>query len=267
MNQLPLQCRIMRQTLSNLTTLPHRIQTAVPNWFRRRSFAGLNSSIRFGTWVERPLNRALITWLSRTCFPPLAPRYRFEFLCAVIGSYDCLILLWLAKVTILILVLRQSWNHKTTLFSWFLLLFNLLLFDGRYSLCLTFALLTCFWQDSTSRNMISKLQKCMHTSAANTMRWKFSSLYIFQRTLSPPFPLVSLVHLKVHLTPKIFFRYNNIAGKITECWLVNEESIFSLILLREEGKITRSRLVLRSPSNSSFNREVVFLQQWRLVSR
>ena len=127
--------------------------------------------------------------------------------------------------------------------------------------------LRVFWQDSTSRNMISKLQKCMHTSAANTMRWKFSSLYIFQRTLSPPFPLVSLVHLKVHLTPKIFFRYNNIAGKITECWLVNEESIFSLILLREEGKITRSRLVLRSPSNSSFNREVVFLQQWRLVSR
>ena len=59
MNQLPLQCRIMRQTLSNLTTLPHRIKTAVPNWFRRRSFAGLNSSIRFGTWVERRLNRAL----------------------------------------------------------------------------------------------------------------------------------------------------------------------------------------------------------------
>ena len=54
---------------------------------------------------------------------------------------------------------------------------------------------------------------------------------------------------------------NNIAGKITECWLVNEESIFFLILIREEGKITRSRLVLRSPSNSSFNREVVFLQQ------
>ena len=51
-----------------------------------------------------------------------------------------------------------------------------------------------------------------------------------------------------------------IEGKITECWLV-------LILLREEGKITRSRLVLRSPRDSSFNREVVFLQQWRLVSR
>ena len=31
MNQLPLQCRIMRQTLSNLTKLPHRIKTAVPN--------------------------------------------------------------------------------------------------------------------------------------------------------------------------------------------------------------------------------------------
>ena len=45
MNQLPLQCRIMRQTLSNLTPLPHRIQTAVPNWFRRRSFAGLNRQL------------------------------------------------------------------------------------------------------------------------------------------------------------------------------------------------------------------------------
>ena len=34
---------------------------------------------------------------------------------------------------------------------------------------------------------------------------------------------------------------------------------FSLIiLLREKGKITRPRLVLRSPSNSSFNREVFF---------
>ena len=31
---------------------------------------------------------------------------------------------------------------------------------------------------------------------------------------------------------------------------------FFLILLREEGKITRSRLVLRLLSNSSFNREV-----------
>ena len=30
---------------------------------------------------------------------------------------------------------------------------------------------------------------------------------------------------------------------------------FFLILLREEGKITRSRFVLRSPSNASFNRE------------
>ena len=66
MNQLPLQCRIMRQTLSNLTTLPHRIKTAVPNWFRRRSFAGLNSSIRLGTWVERRLNRALVL-----CLDPL----------------------------------------------------------------------------------------------------------------------------------------------------------------------------------------------------
>ena len=60
---------------------------------------------------------------------------------------------------------------------------------------------------------------------------------------------------------------NNIEGKITECWLVNEEGIFFLILLCEEGKITRSRLVLRLPSNSLFNREVFFLQQWHLVSR
>ena len=33
---------------------------------------------------------------------------------------------------------------------------------------------------------------------------------------------------------------------------------FWLILLCEEGKITRSRLVLRLPSNSLFNREVFF---------
>ena len=60
---------------------------------------------------------------------------------------------------------------------------------------------------------------------------------------------------------------NNIEGKITECWLVNEESIFFLILLCEEGKTTRSRLVHKLPCNSLFNREVVFLYQWRLVSR
>ena len=46
-------------TLSNLTLLPHQTKTAVPNWFRRRSFAVLNSSVRFGTLVERRLNRAL----------------------------------------------------------------------------------------------------------------------------------------------------------------------------------------------------------------
>ena len=40
--------------------------------------------------------------------------------------------------------------------------------------------------------------------------------------------------------------------------MLNGESTFFLILLREEGKITRSRLVLRSPNNSLFNREVVF---------
>ena len=52
--------------------------------------------------------------------------------------------------------------------------------------------------------------------------------------------------------------FNNIEDKITESWLVNEESIFLLILLREEGKITRSRFVLRLPRNSLFTREVVF---------
>ena len=39
-----------------------------------------------------------------------------------------------------------------------------------------------------------------------------------------------LGRLEVHRT-------NNIIGKITERWLVNEESIFFLILLREGGKI------------------------------
>ena len=53
--------------------------------------------------------------------------------------------------------------------------------------------------------------------------------------------------------------YNNIAGKITEYWLVNEEGIFFLILLVKEGKIIRSWLVLRLPSNSLCYREVVFL--------
>ena len=37
------------------------------------------------------------------------------------------------------------------------------------------------------------------------------------------------------------------------------EYIFFVILLCEEGKITRSQVVLRLPSNSLFNREVVFL--------
>ena len=50
----------VRQTLSSLTLLPHQTKTAVPNWFRRRSFAVLNSSVRFGTWVERHLNWAWI---------------------------------------------------------------------------------------------------------------------------------------------------------------------------------------------------------------
>ena len=43
-------------TLSNLTLLPHQTKTAVPNWFRHTV---LNSSVRFGTWLERRLNRTL----------------------------------------------------------------------------------------------------------------------------------------------------------------------------------------------------------------
>ena len=53
MNHLPLQCRIMRQTLSNLTFLPHQIKTAVPNWFRRHSFAVLIGSLSKDVF-ERP---------------------------------------------------------------------------------------------------------------------------------------------------------------------------------------------------------------------
>ena len=49
--------------------------------------------------------------------------------------------------------------------------------------------------------------------------------------------------------------------------LIGQRREHFLILLREEGKGTRSRLVLMLPSNSLFSREVVFLQQWRLVSR
>ena len=56
--ELKLSSSKVRQTLSNLTLLPHLTKTAVPNWFRRRSFALLNSSVRFGTLVERRLNRA-----------------------------------------------------------------------------------------------------------------------------------------------------------------------------------------------------------------
>ena len=38
----------VRQTLSNFTLLADQTKTAVPNGFRRRSFALLNSSVRFG---------------------------------------------------------------------------------------------------------------------------------------------------------------------------------------------------------------------------
>ena len=44
--------------LSHQSLLPYLTKTAVPNWFRRRSFAVLNSSLRFGTKEERRLNRA-----------------------------------------------------------------------------------------------------------------------------------------------------------------------------------------------------------------
>ena len=48
----------VRQTLSNLTLLPHQTKTAAPNWFRHRSFAVLNSSVRFCTLVKMRLNQA-----------------------------------------------------------------------------------------------------------------------------------------------------------------------------------------------------------------
>ena len=52
----------------NLTLLPHQTKTAVPNWFRRRSFAVLNWSVRFDTWVKRRLNQALrLLFKERRC--------------------------------------------------------------------------------------------------------------------------------------------------------------------------------------------------------
>ena len=51
----------VRQILLSLPLLSHQTKTAVPNWFRHRSFAVLNSSVRFGTWVERRLNRAYLS--------------------------------------------------------------------------------------------------------------------------------------------------------------------------------------------------------------
>ena len=62
MNHLPLHCRIMRKTrLSNLTSLPHLIKTAMPNWFGRRPFDVFNFSIRFGIHLgsKGPLRTAL----------------------------------------------------------------------------------------------------------------------------------------------------------------------------------------------------------------
>ena len=83
----------VRQTLSNLTLLPHQTKTAVPNWFRRRSFAVLNSSVRFGTWVERRLNRALLS--------PNRPfdREFWKFLAYVVTGFSLFYNIsdWLAK--------------------------------------------------------------------------------------------------------------------------------------------------------------------------
>ena len=59
--------------------------------------------------------------------------------------------------------------------------------------------------------------------------------------------------------PDAIFRVNNIEGKLTENADWSMKRVFFLILLCEEGKITRSRLVVRLPRNSLFNREVVFL--------
>ena len=67
------------------------------------------------------------------------------------------------------------------------------------------------------------------------------------------------------LTALIYCLITQTAKLLIADWSMKR--VFFLILLHEEGKKTRSRLVLRSPSNSSFNREVVFPQQWRLVSR
>ena len=77
---------LSRQTLSNLTRLPHQTKTAVPNWFRRRSFAVLNSSVRFGTWVERRLNRAWVTY--RLCCFILFFKLFFGFILLLYLSDD-----------------------------------------------------------------------------------------------------------------------------------------------------------------------------------
>ena len=58
-------CRVKvkfdKSSTDSVELLPHLTETAVPNWFRGRSFVVLNSSVRFGTWVERRLNRTLLT--------------------------------------------------------------------------------------------------------------------------------------------------------------------------------------------------------------
>ena len=58
-------CRVKvkfdKSSTDSVELLPHLTETAIPNWFRGCSFVVLNSSVRLGTWVERRLNRTLIT--------------------------------------------------------------------------------------------------------------------------------------------------------------------------------------------------------------
>ena len=63
--------------------------------------------------------------------------------------------------------------------------------------------------------------------------------------------------------PREFFHVyiinNTETAKLLNADWSMKKVLFFLILLCEEGKITRSRLVLRLPSNSLFNREIIFL--------
>ena len=102
MNQPLPQCRIMRQPLANLISLPYQIQTAEPNWFIRRSSAVLNSSIRFGTWVERRLNRALDFQML-----DLVSRYTTS---SWTGKYNLVVMFERARIHRWRKDLRRVWN-------------------------------------------------------------------------------------------------------------------------------------------------------------